>query len=187
MIQRSKQAKKRRKEEEEEKKPRLKKLYLRHVVVPEREHEPARQEKWLDLGWAHGQNTTKNEIPFSSPRLFSRGWLAKLGNTRDAPRILLFPSSPVPPFIAARIHRAANDTWKQSVLVAADNASKLPPREGKPRRGKEKEISIVVKGQSKLLLWSTGGEWDDSIDRACRWVYRCFSSRKSVRWIFIVV
>lgn len=157
MIQRSKQAKKRRKEEEEEKKPRLKKLYLRHVVVPEREHEPARQEKWLDLGWAHGQNTTKNEIPFSSPRLFSRGWLAKLGNTRDAPRILLFPSSPVPPFIAARIHRAANDTWKQSVLVAADNGSKLPPREGKPRRGKEKEISIVVKGQSKLLLWSTRG------------------------------
>lgn len=25
--------------------PRPKKLYLRHVVVPEREHEPARQEK----------------------------------------------------------------------------------------------------------------------------------------------
>lgn len=148
MIQTSKQAKKRRRKETA-----AKEIISAPRRRPRKGTRARKARKMTRPRLSPRPKHDKERDPFpSSPRLFSRGWLAKLGNTRDAPRILLFPSSPAPPFIAARIHRAANDTWKQSVLVAADNGSKLPPREGKPRRGKEKEISIVVKGQSKLLL-----------------------------------
>lgn len=82
---------------------------------------------------AHGQNTTKSEIPpVPLAWLVGKAWK----HLRRAANFIIFLLLPL---LLSRFEFIARRTIPGSVFVvrAADNGSKLPPREGKVRRGKE--------------------------------------------------
>lgn len=122
---------------------------------------------------AHGQNTTKSEIPpVPLAWLVGKAWK----HLRRAANFIIFLLLPL---LLSRFEFIARRTIPGSVFVvrAADNGSKLPPREGKVRRGKEGNFHCSQRPIETFIVADERGapstrEWDDSIDCACRWVYR---------------
>lgn len=120
---------------------------------------------------AHGQNTTKNEIPSCVLAwLVGKAWK----HLRRAVNFIIL-------FLSPSFYRGSNSSRGERYLEAyswCDNGSKLPPREGKVRRGKEGNFHCSQRPIETFIVVAEGhqqrGEWDDSIDRACvcGWVYR---------------
>lgn len=131
---------------------------------------------------AHGQNTTKSEIPpVPLAWLVGRAWK----HLRRAANFIIFLLLPL---LLSRFEFIARQTIPGSVFVvrAADNGSKLPPREGKVRRGKEGNFHCSQRPIETFIVADERGALENGMIRSIVRVdgFIAFHERKEKEWVY---